>query len=209
MLDTAVPVLALRVPVIGFSVTRRLRAASWREAGIGTGGGVCCRAALPGCSRGQVRGSGDGGRGQVRGVAAERAYLGPPLCGRWSRGAGGPLPAPGVVSAPGPSGGRGGGLRDPPRACEVGPGPDRPRAGPDGRDADSVADERLPGPGPPRPRRPSPAEATEGQLPALGGGGADGAVADGHRRRYVPGRRDRGEDRDRGRRPLPLLRHRL
>jgi len=58
-----------------------------REAGIGTGGGVGCRAALPGCPRGQVRGSGDRGRGAVRGVAAERACLGPPLCRRRPGGA--------------------------------------------------------------------------------------------------------------------------
>jgi hypothetical protein len=64
MLDTSVPVLALRMPLIGFSVSRRLRAASWRG-GIGTGGGVGCRAALPALLEVQS-GCGDGGRRPVR-----------------------------------------------------------------------------------------------------------------------------------------------
>ena len=72
----------------------------------------------------------------------------------------------------------------------------------------AVADHDLPGAGPARPDRPGAPAASPGGLPALAAGPSDGAVAAGHRRRHPPGRRQRGQGRHRGRRPLPVLRDR-
>ena len=83
-------------------------------------------------------------------------------------GAGGPVPAAGVVSASGQRRGRGGGVRDAPGASEVGAGAAGARAGQGRGGPGAVADERLPGPGPARADRAEPAQAAEGQLPAVG-----------------------------------------
>ena len=73
------PIFGLTGAVFGFAVTCPFAGGGWREAGIGAGGVVGCRAALPGCAGGRGGGSGDRGRGEVRGVAAERAWVDPPV----------------------------------------------------------------------------------------------------------------------------------
>src|SRR5215471_5200103 len=105
MLDTPVPPDALQVLLIRLACRMSFAGVMWREAGIGTGGVVGCRAALPGCAGGRIGCAGHRGGRAVRGVTAERARLDPPLSrGRPGR-ADGPLEASGVVPAPGECGG--------------------------------------------------------------------------------------------------------
>src|SRR6185436_7666873 len=51
-----VPPHGLRVPVIRLACHSSFAGVGWREAGIGTGGGVRCRAAVSRCPGGQSRG---------------------------------------------------------------------------------------------------------------------------------------------------------
>src|SRR5512139_3892625 len=73
--------LMLDSAVIGFAVACWFAGCAWQGAGIGAGGFVGCGAAVSGGAGGRVGGAGDRGRGPVRGVAAERSFVGAPVSG--------------------------------------------------------------------------------------------------------------------------------
>ena len=186
-----------------------------REAGIGVGDVVRCRAAVS---------SGDGGVGRRarhrRGRRGRRVASGRPrVAGALPRrGPGRPrrsLAPPADVPAPGLARARGAGLRAAPRPPDVGRPAHPARAHARSRPARwaALALDPQPDPASPRARVGTSAPAQGLRLRALGAPGAHGAVADrrplrAHPRRRRDRRAARGAHRHRTRRPLALLRDR-
>ena len=100
------------------------------------------------------------------------------------------------------------GVRAAPRPSPVGSAPAAVRGRPPRDHATAGPGNRVPDPAPQQPGPRRAAQAAPGRISAVGTAGADGAVADGHRRRRATRRRHRGEGGHRPGRPLPVLRDR-